>query len=224
MVKDDKRTRARKRANNRKPSGVFTLDLRVVFKRAFFRLSKSKPVRVAILSGLSGIIILMGFLFRYMLIEKRKVPSLDNPQSYVPWRQHEKVLKEVDRLTKENEAVKSERDEDNNVRESLHEVWKELNNNWIIYISPSENNKKSVRINKHIQRILRACREFKGPIDGNPYETYKAVIDFQKKYRLEKKDAIIGPETWATIIDKLEGVNGEPGSLISYAYPRLPNP
>lgn len=217
MVKDDKKARARKRANNRKPSGVFSLDLRVVFKRAFFRLSKSKPVRVAILSGLSGIIIL---LVRYMLIEKREMPSLNNPQSYVPWRQHEKVLKERDRLAKENEAVKSERDEDNNVRDSLHEVWKELNNNWIIYISPSESNKKSVRINKHIQRILRACREFKGPIDGNPYETYKAVIDFQNNHRLEKKDAIIGPETWAALIDKLEEVKGEPGSLGSYAYPR----
>ncbi len=155
-----------------------------------------------------------------MLIEKSKMPSLNNPQSYVLWRQREKVLTKLDRLTKENEAVKFERDEDNNVRNSLHEVWKELDNNWLIYISPSESNKKSVRINKHIQRILRACREFKGPIDGNPYETYKAVIDFQNNHRLKKKDAIIGPETWATLIDKLEKVKGEPGSLVSYAYPR----
>ena len=76
-----------------------------------------------------------------------------------------------------------------------------------------------MEMNKHIQRVLRACRAYEGPIDGNTINTYIKVENFQNSMGLKKIDGIIGPETWDSMINELETVMGKPGSLESYRYP-----
>lgn len=207
MEKHVKKRRAPKKANNGWFFGELRFNCRVVLTRTV-ELLKSKRVLMAILSAIIAIMAVV----RYF--QKMGPQPLSDSGKYVNYEKYDKVRRERDEREAKCQALEDSIDEHTSLRDSLHALWNELNNNLLIYPQGS-----GMEMNKHIQRVLRACRAYEGPIDGNPINTYLKVENFQNSKELKKIDGIIGPETWDSMINELETVMGKPGSLESYRYP-----
>lgn len=193
-------------------SGELGVRCRLVFARAAGLLGSKRLLTLV----LSALVVVLAVVLRYV----ERLPPLSDRGSYVWSEEYDRLRRQRDDWESRCHELEAAAEEHTSVRDSLHVLWKELRDRWLINIPRSPSADTDTKINKHIQTVLRACGAYEGEIDGHAETTHLAVKNFQTTNRLKKVDGIIGPETWDCIINNLEELKGKPGNLSAYKYPQ----
>ncbi len=90
------------------------------------------------------------------------------------------------------------RDMEGDVHFSLSVVSRHITNNGAINTGLSANDERQRNLHRHIQRCLAAINYLDKNVTGDPVETYRTILRFQRFYALSA-DGIIGRKTWGKI-------------------------